>query len=76
MGKFAKTQALVWKLGWKVKMKVTGSQPKIFGAEQISWNRGISINNLCAAYKRRAPQREIFVCFLQDIIKNVFQLRT
>ena len=36
MGKFAKNQALVWKLGWKVKMKVTGAQPEIFRADQIS----------------------------------------
>ena len=31
MGKFAKTQTLVWKLGWKVKMKGTGTQPRILG---------------------------------------------
>ena len=30
MGKFAKTQILGWKLGWKVKLKVTGAQPEIF----------------------------------------------
>ena len=30
MGKFAKTQILGWKLGWKVKLKVTGGQPEIF----------------------------------------------
>ena len=30
MGKFAKTQILVWKLEWKVELKVTGAQPEIF----------------------------------------------
>ena len=30
MGKFAKTQILGWKLRWKVKLKVTGTQPGIF----------------------------------------------
>ena len=30
MGKFAKTHILRWKLGWKVKMKVIGTQPGIF----------------------------------------------
>ena len=30
MGKFAKTQILGWKLGRKVKLKVTGAQPGIF----------------------------------------------
>ena len=29
MGKFAKTQILRGKLGWKVKLKVTGPQPEI-----------------------------------------------
>ena len=29
-GKFAKTQILEWKLGWKVKLKVTSAQPEIF----------------------------------------------
>ena len=31
MGKFAKTQILGWKLGWKNRMKVTGAQPGILG---------------------------------------------
>ena len=31
MGKFAKTQILGWKLGWKVRMRVTGAQPGILG---------------------------------------------
>ena len=30
MGKFAKKQILGWKLGWKVKLKVIGTQPGIF----------------------------------------------
>ena len=30
MGKFAKTQILGWKLGWKVKLKVTDAQPGVF----------------------------------------------
>ena len=30
MGKFAKTQILGLKLGWEVKLKVTGEQPEIF----------------------------------------------
>ena len=30
MGKFAKTQIIGWKLGWKVVLKVTGTQPGIF----------------------------------------------
>ena len=30
MGKFAKAQILGWKLGRKVKLKVTGAQPEIF----------------------------------------------
>ena len=36
MGKFAKTQILGWKLGWKVKLKVTGAQPGIFLGGQVS----------------------------------------
>ena len=31
MGKFAKTQILGWKLEWKVKLKVAGAKPGIFG---------------------------------------------
>ena len=30
MRKFAKTQILEWKFGWKVKLKCTGPQPRIF----------------------------------------------
>ena len=39
MGKFAQTQILRWKLGWKVKLIVTGTKPGIFlgvGALQYS----------------------------------------
>ena len=46
-----------------------------FEAEQISWNRGTSINTSCATHKRRAPQGKIFVLFLQDTLKTVFQMR-
>ena len=30
MDKFAKTQILGWKIGWKVNLKVTGAQPGFF----------------------------------------------
>ena len=31
MGKFAKTQILGWKLGCKIRMRVKGAKPGIFG---------------------------------------------
>ena len=35
MGKLAKTQIFGWKLGWKVKLKVTSAQPEIFRGRTV-----------------------------------------
>ena len=37
MGKFAKTQILGWKLGWKVKLKLTGlsGHDRFLGTEAL-----------------------------------------
>ena len=67
-------QILRWKLGWKVRMRVTGAQPET-GADQVSWNRGTSINTTCTKYKRRTPQEKNFVFFLQNTLETAFQMR-
>ena len=58
-------------LSWKLQAHNQG----FFGAGQVSWNRSTLINTSCTTYKRRAPQRKIFLFFLQDILKTAFQVR-
>ena len=36
----------------------------------------ILINTSCTTYKRKAPQKNIFVFFLQNTLKTAFQMRT
>ena len=55
-------------------MRVTGTQPGIFRGEQVSWNRGTSINISYTTYTKRAAQRKFFMFFLQDTLKNAFQM--
>ena len=47
------------KLSWKLQ----AHRQEFFWAEQVSWNRGTSINISCTPYKRRAPQGKIFLFF-------------
>ena len=42
---------------------------ELFWAEQVSWNRGTSINTSCTIYKRRAPQGKIFLFFSMICLK-------
>ena len=55
-------------------MRVTGAQPET-GADQVSWNRGTSINTTCTKYKRRTPQEKNYVFFLQNTLETAFQMR-
>ena len=59
----------------KVKLKVTGRNQEFFGAGQVSWNRGTSINTSCTTHKRRAPQEKILLFFPENILKAAFQMR-
>ena len=63
MGKFAKSQIIEWKVGWKVRMRATGAQLEILGGRTGFLNRGNSINTSCVTYKRRASQRKVFGFF-------------
>ena len=76
MGKFAKTQILGWKLGWNVKLKVTGAQPEIFrGRTGFLEQKHFDKRFMHDIQKKRAPQGKIFLFFLQDILKTAFQVR-
>ena len=75
MGKFAKTQILGWKLGWKVKLKVTGAQPENFRGRTGFLEQKHFDKHFMHDIQKRAPQRKTFLFFLQDILKTAFQVR-
>ena len=55
MGKFLKPQILGWKLGWELQ----APNQKLFVAEQVSWNRGTSINTLNDKQKKSAAVKNL-----------------
>ena len=73
MGKFAKTQILGWKLGWKVKLKVTGAQPEIFRDRAGFLEQKHFDKHFMHDIQKKDFAEEIF--FLQDILKTAFQVR-
>ena len=83
MGKFAKTQILEWKLGWNVKLEITGAQPGIFRGrtgflEQKHFDKNFM--HLCTLIKTSALQKKgsagkNFLVFLQDNLKTAFQAK-
>ena len=75
MGKFAKTQILGWKLGWKVKLKVTGAQPEIFQSRTGFLEQKHFDNHFMYNIQKKGSAGKIFLFFLQDIPKTVFQVR-
>ena len=75
MSEFAKTQILIWKLIWTVKLKVTGAHQGFFGAGQVSWNKSTLIKMSRTTYKGRAPQAKVSLFFLQDIFKTALQMK-
>ena len=55
MGKFLKPQILGWKLGWELQ----APNQELFVAEQVSWNRGTSINTLNDKQKKSAAVKNL-----------------
>ena len=45
---------------------------EVFGAKEVFWNEGTSINVLCVTHKRKVPQGKNLVIFLQDALKITF----
>ena len=74
MGKFAKTQILGWKLGWNVKLEITGAQLGIFWGKTSFLGQKHFDKHLMHDIQKKAPQGKILF-FLQDILKTTFQVR-
>ena len=55
-------------------MKQQAPNQEFFGAGEVSWNEGTSINVSCVTRKRKTPQGIILVFFLQDALKITFQM--
>ena len=70
MGKFAKTQILGWKLGWKVKLKVTGAQPGIFRGRTGFLEQKHFDKQFMHDIQKKGPAEKISLFFLQDILKK------
>ena len=75
MGKFAKTQILGWKLGWKVKLKVTGAQPEIFQGRTGFLEQKHFDKHFMHEIQEKGSAGKNLVIFLQDVLKTAFQVR-
>ena len=75
MDKFAKTQILGWKLGWKVKLKVTSAQPGIFWDGECFLEQKHFDKHLMHDIQKQGSTGKNFHVFFQDILKNAFQVR-
>ena len=73
MGKFAKTQILGWKLGEKVKFKVTGAQPGVFRGRIGFLKQKHFDKHFMHDIQKKGSTVKCF--FRQDILKTAFQVR-
>ena len=75
MGKFAKTQILGWKLGWKVELKVTGAQPEIFQGSTGFFEHRHFDKHLMHYIQKKGSAGEKFLVFSSRYSKTAFQER-
>ena len=45
---------------------------EFFGAGEVSWDRGTLINVSCTTFKRKDPEGNTMLLFLQDTLKTAF----
>ena len=50
--------------------KIKGAQPGIFGAGEVSCNKGTSINVTKTVYEKRSNGEKFWCFFLQDTLKT------